>query len=159
MLTKSQNLLYILIKKSGGVEDKTKLAKLQYFADFINYAFNNRTISQDSIIYTRQKQGLLARGFSDDLENLKNEGLITETPKYHYKVKKDILIKLTPEEEKTINFVLNKYSNSSYKELVDICHAQSPYLSSNDNEIVEFFTAYNLVDDYPDYATSNKRST
>ena len=54
MITKSQKLLYSLIKKGEVIEDKTKLAKLQYFADFIHYAFYNHPISDEGMIYTKQ---------------------------------------------------------------------------------------------------------
>ena len=59
-LTKSQSLLYDIIQKSGGIDDKTKLAKLEYFADFIHYAFNNAPISETSNIYEKRKQGPLS---------------------------------------------------------------------------------------------------
>jgi len=49
------------LRKNGGVDDKTKLAKLEYFSDFIHYAFNDEAISGE--IYSRQKQGPLARSF------------------------------------------------------------------------------------------------
>lgn len=159
MITQSQKLLYLLIKKGGVIEDKTKLAKLQYFADFIHYAFYNRPISGQEMIYTKQKQGPLSRNLTEDLENLKKDGFIIEQPNYHYKVNKEIKIDLSSEEEKTIDFVMSKYAKASYKELIDICHSQAPYLSTGEGQIVEFFTAYNLVDDYPDYATSIKHNS
>lgn len=155
MITKSQKLLLSLIKQNSGIEDKTKLAKLQYFADFIHYAFHNTPISNPDIIYTKQKQGPLSRSFTDDLEDLKKVGLIIEKPKFHYHLAKDIDIDLSAIEKKTIEFVIGKYGNSSYKELVDICHSQAPFLSSGKDEIVEFFTSYNLVDEYPEYASSS----
>lgn len=151
-LTKSQQLLYYIIQSKDKVEDKTKLAKLQYFADFIHYAFHNKPISQEEIIYTKQKQGLLARTFSNDVETLKNLGVIGETPKYNYSVKKNVNVTLTKEEIKTIEYVLNKYGDLSYSELVNICHSQVPYLATKEGAIAEFFTSYNLVDDYKDYA-------
>ena len=159
MITKSQKLLYLLIQKGGVVEDKTKLAKLQYFADFIHYAFYNHPISDDGMIYTKQKQGPLSRTLTEDIDMLKKEGLIVESPTYHYKIKEDLVIDLSKEEKKTLDFVIDKYGKASYKELVDICHAQAPYLSTGEGQIVEFFTSYNLVDDYPDYAASIKRNS
>ncbi|KKP52174.1 MAG: hypothetical protein UR42_C0008G0004 [Candidatus Roizmanbacteria bacterium GW2011_GWA2_33_33] len=159
MITKSQKLLYSLIKKGEVIEDKTKLAKLQYFADFIHYAFYNHPISDEGMIYTKQKQGPLSRTLTDDIETLKKEGLIVEQPNYHYKIKENLKVNLSKEEEKTLDFVIDKYGKASYKELVDICHAQTPYLSTGEGQIVEFFTAYNLVDDYPDYATSIKHNS
>jgi len=150
-LNKSQQLLYYLIRSKGTIEDKTKLAKLQYFVDFIHYAFNNKTISQPDIIYTKQKQGLLSRNLTSDIDYLVKNKLIEEKPSYHYHAIKDIKLGLTKQEIKTIEYVLSKYGNLEWRDLVDICHKQSPYLATKNNAIAEFFTAYNLVDEYPDY--------
>lgn len=150
-MTKSQELLYYLIKSTGLIDDKTKLAKLQYFVDFIHYAFHNKPVSQEDVIYTRERQGPLARQFNNDLKELKKSGYIVENPQYHYVTKKNLTTKFTPVELKTINYVLERYSKLSYAELVDICHSQAPYLSTAPGSVVELFTAYNLVDDYADY--------
>lgn len=153
MLTKSQQLLLYLIElKGGSVDDKTKLAKYQYFTDFIHYAFNNSPVSEKSKIYTKQKQGPLARDFTDDLETLKSEGLVKEEPRFNFKIQeKGYQVSLSDKEKKTASFVIEKYGKLSYQELVDICHSQEPYLSADKGAIIEFFTAYNLVDYYPDY--------
>lgn len=151
-LTKSQQLLYCIVQSKDRVEDKTKLAKLQYFVDFIHYAFHDKPVSQEEIIYAKQKQGLLARNFTNDIDTLKALGIIGETPKYNYFVKKKVDIALTLEEKRTIKYVLNKYGELPYSNLVDICHNQVPYLATKEGAIAEFFTAYNLVDDYKDYA-------
>ena len=150
-LTKSQQLIYKIIETQNIVEDKTKLAKLQYFVDFINYAFHDKPVSQKEIIYTKQKQGLLSRTLSGDIETLKSFGLIDEPTKYHYALKKKIDVTLSKEDIKTIEYVLSKYGTLSYLDLVNICHSQVPYLATKDGAIAEFFTAYNLVDDYDDY--------
>ncbi len=47
-MTKSQKLLYFLIKELKEADDKVKLAKLAYLADFIHYAFNNNPISEET---------------------------------------------------------------------------------------------------------------
>lgn len=152
-LTKSQQLLYCLIAKNGGVDDKTKLAKLEYFADFIHYAFNDESISD--AIYTRQKQGPLARSLTSDMKLLKDSGYIEERSKYHYKTKKPAKLSLDAKKVKTIEFVIARYGKLSYRELISISHEQIPYLSARDGEIIEMFTAYNLVDEYPEYAHEN----
>jgi len=153
MLTKSQQLLLYLIElKGGSIDDKTKLAKYQYFTDFIHYAFNNKPVSEESIIYTKQKQGPLAWNFTNDLEELKQKGFIKGGPRYNFKVdKKNYKITLSDKEKKTARFVIKKYGNLSFQELISICHTQEPYLSTDNKAIIEFFTAYNLVDNYPDY--------
>lgn len=154
-MTKSQELLYSIIKSAGTIEDKTKLAKLQYFSDFLHFAFNNTPISQEDIVYTREKQGPLARNFNQDLSELKKLGYISEFKPFRYKIIKDKKVNFNKKELYTINYVINKYGKLNYSDLVRICHCQIPYLSTSESGIVEFFTAYNLIEDYPDYASSN----
>ena len=77
--------------------------------------------------------------------------MIEEKPEYNFSIKKEVESPFSSLENTTIDYVLRKYGNLSYSELMDICHAQIPYLSANEGGIVEFFTAYNLVDDYQDY--------
>ena len=152
-LTKSQQLLYYIIKKREELEDKTKLAKLEYFVDFIHFAFHDKPISQEEIVYTREKQGPLALNFNEDLRVLKAGGCVEENPKYHFKTTKECSVDFSAEELKTIDYVLGKYGKESYKDLVQISHSQAPYLSTKEGNVVELFTAYNLVDEYADYAS------
>jgi uncharacterized phage-associated protein len=149
-LTRSQQLLYLLIKDAK-IDDKTKLAKLEYFADFIHYAFFDKPITNENNVYQKRKQGALAVSFNSDLVFLKTNGIIDENPPYTFKVKKDIQVEFQPQELKTISYVLEKYSKLPYHSLVDICHKQDPYLSTKEDGVIEFFTAYNLVDEYPDF--------
>jgi uncharacterized phage-associated protein len=153
MLTKSQQLLYALIKENKGVESKTKLAKLQYFADFIHFAFYGNPISEANTVYTRQRQGPLANTLSDDLDVLTKEKLISENFPYNYKdaEKSKLVSNLSVQELKTVRYVVSLYGKLPFNQLVDISHKQVPYLSSDENGIVEFFTAYNLIEDYKDY--------
>ena len=150
-LTKSQKLLYEIIRRADGVEDKTKLAKLQYFADFIHYAFYDTPISEITNIYERRRQGPLSVKFNNDLSALKEAAIIEENPKYNFSIKKKLETSLSSQESSTIDYVLDRYGKLSYDELLDICHAQIPHLSSKEDGVVQFFTAYNLVDEYPDY--------
>jgi uncharacterized phage-associated protein len=52
---------------------------------------------------------------------------------------------------KVSKYVLNKYAKYSYGALTDLSHRQIPYLSTNEGGIIEYDTAYNLVDEYADY--------
>ena len=148
MLTKSQQLIYKIIKTLEKVEDKTKLAKLQYLADFIHYAFHDNFISGKEVVYSKQKQGPLANTLSSDLEALKNQKVIDENPSFNYKVKKPVELKLSDDEIKTIEYVCDKYGRLNWKDLVSISHEQEPYLSATEGGIIESFTAYNLIDDH-----------
>ncbi|MFA6295031.1 MAG: Panacea domain-containing protein [Candidatus Paceibacterota bacterium] len=152
-ITKSQKLLYTIIKELGGVDDKIKLAKYQYFSDFIHYAFNNEPISDVTNLYEKRPYGPLARSFNSDLAQLVTSGLIENNGKYHYSVKKELDNLLNKKEIKTIRYVINKYAKYSYDTLADLSHKQIPYLSTNEGGIIEYDTAYNLVDEYTDYNT------
>src|SRR3989338_5156439 len=120
MLTKSQQLIYKIIDELEKVEDKTKLAKLQYFADFIHYAFHDTFISGKEGVYSKQKQGPLANTLSGDLETLIEQKIIDENPSFNYKVKKSIGIELSKDEIKTVKYVCDKYGKLNWKELVSI---------------------------------------
>ena len=149
--TKSQILLYSLIRWLGEADDKVKLAKLAYFADFIHFAFHDKPISEETNLYQKRDFGPLPTLFNADLKSLEESGLIQKTRPYHYKVNKEIDVKLSTEESKTVDYVLNKYKNYSYDVLADISHKQIPYLSATEGGIIDYNTAYNLVEEYADY--------
>ena len=151
-LTKSQKLIYALIDKLEVADDKVKLAKLAYFSDFIHYAFHDKPISEESTLYQKRDYGPLSVSFNADIKYLFNEGLIDNPKKYHFKIKKNIDVKLDANEQKTIDYVLKKYSRLPYDTLADISHKQIPYMSANEGGIIDYNTAYNLIEEYPDYA-------
>ena len=86
------------------------------------------------------------------MEELKRQGYIKESPTYKYTLAKDFNLRLSADEKRTARFVMSKYGQLSYADLIQVCHAQAPYLSSKDGGVIEYFTAFNLVDDYQDYA-------
>ena len=151
-LTSSQRLLYELIKRLDVADDKVKLAKLAYFADFIHYAFHDKPISEATNLYEKQKFGPLSLNFNADLARLQELGLIKSPKKFHFVVAKDLDTDFKRDEEKTIQYVLDKYKGYSYDLLSDISHKQIPYMSALVGGIINYNTAYNLVDEYSDYA-------
>lgn len=153
-ITKSQKLLYAIIRELGEIDDKIKLAKFQYFSDFIHYAFHDRPISDVASLYEKRPYGPLARTFNSDLTTLLTHGLVEQKGKFHFTIKRDIGDILNNDELKTIRYVLGKYANHSYDVLTDVSHKQIPYLSTNEGGIIEYNTAYNLVDEYSDYNKS-----
>ena len=151
-LTKSQALLYTLIKGLDEADDKVKLAKLAYFADFIHYAFHNKPISEETSVYQKRDYGPLSVSFNSDLKQLIEADLIKSDQRYHFKTMKNVDAKLNEEEIKTIDYVLGKYGQYPYDVLADISHKQIPYLSATEGGVIDYNTAYNLVESYPDYA-------
>jgi uncharacterized phage-associated protein len=151
-LTKSQSLLYTLIKGLNEADDKVKLAKLAYFADFIHYAFHDKPISEETNLYQKRNFGPLSVSFNADLKYLLDNGLITSNQKYHFKSAKEIKTDLDEAEMKTVGYVLGKYSKYPFDVLADISHKQIPYLSATEGSVIDYNTAYNLVEQYPDYA-------
>jgi uncharacterized phage-associated protein len=150
-ITKSQKLLYTIIQELGGIDDKIKLAKFQYFSDFIHYAFHDKPISDITSIYEKRPYGPLSRSFNADLVALISSGLIQQKGKYTYSVKKKTDNDLSKDEIKTIKYVVEKYAKYAYDILADITHKQIPYLSATEGGVVEYNTAYNLIDEYSDY--------
>lgn len=150
-LTKSQSLLYSLIQKLGEADDKVKLAKLAYFADFIHYAFHNKPISEETNLYQRRDFGPLSVSFNSDLKHLREEGLIQSPAPYHFNVKKEVQLDLDEDELKTIQYVIDRYAKYPFNILADISHKQTPYISATEGGVIDYNTAYNLVEEYPDY--------
>ena len=151
-LTKSQGLLYTLIKGLGESDDKVKLAKIAYFADFIHYAFHNKPISEVTNLYQKRDYGPLSVSFNSDLKQLIKSGLVKSDRQYHFKIAKEADVSLDREELKTVQYVLDKYGQYPFDVLTDISHKQIPYLSASEGGIIDYNTAYNLVEEYPDYA-------
>lgn len=150
-LTKSQRLLYAITQRVGEVDDKVKLAKLAYFADFLHYAFYDQPISEPTNLYQRRNFGPLSISFNSDLKHLQDLGLLESPAPYHYKIKKDIDLKLDEKEIRAIDYVVDKYSGYSYDALANISHKQIPYISASEGGIIDYNTAYNLVEEYPDF--------
>lgn len=155
-MSKSEYLLYEIVRVLVGTDSKVKIAKLQYLADFIHYAFNDRPISDKNVLYNRQKHGPLSLSFNSDLSSLVDKEYLANPNGYYHKCtdKSPPSELFSKKERYTLDFVLNKYSNLSYKDLKDISHTQIPYLSAEKGGMVHLYTAYNLVDEYPDYETN-----
>lgn len=154
-LTHSQELLYCLIKGLGVSDDKVKLAKLAYFADFIHYAFHDRPISEETNVYQKRNFGPLSISFNADLRALKEEGLIESLQKFHFNpTKKKVEVKLDKDQLYTIKYVLDKYKDYSFNTLAELSHKQTPYLTATEGGVIDYNTAYNLVEEYSDYTSS-----
>src|SRR5262249_15479292 len=107
-MTKSQKLLYTIVNELGGADDKIKLAKFQYFADFIHYAFHDQPISESTNLYEKRPYGPLSRLFNSDLTELtSSEGPLKQTGKYNYSIKKEVGPLLSDAELKTVRYVLD----------------------------------------------------
>lgn len=150
-LTKSQRLLYSIIDGLGVADDKVKLAKLAYFSDFIHYAFHDKPISEQTTLYQKRNFGPLSISFNADLKFLTDSGFIESTKPYHFKTKSKIDTQLSSEEKKTVDYVIGKYSAYPFNILADISHKQIPYISADEGGIIDYNTAYNLVEEYSDY--------
>jgi hypothetical protein len=140
------------VSKTEGSDDKIRLAKLQYFVDFLHYAFHDTSVSGKSTYYTRRQFGPLSSSFNEDLFSMSKSGYLLQKGEYSFIIGKIIPSgTLSPEEQKTIDYVVAKYGKNSWRELVEISHNQSPYLSTKEDGVIPFFTAYDLVDEYLDY--------
>lgn len=153
-LDKSQKLLLYLNTSLNGCDDKTKLAKLQYFCDFISKAFYDSSISGEDYRYQKNKQGPLAFKYNRDLDKLVEDGFLERDGKYHHKPNIGLgalKAEFSSNEIKVMDYVLSKYGKLNWRELMNISHEQVPYKSAMDMSEIPLFTAYNLVDDYCDF--------
>ena len=154
MLTPSQSVLVELLRGLGETTNKLKLAKLEYLVDFLHYAFHSRPASGEGVLYERRQYGPLARSFNADLADLARLGLIRQAPRNYYALAGTTEPSLCPETQATLRYVLDRYGKLSTNELLALCHAQEPYLSTSAGAVIEFFTAYNLLDDHQDHPSA-----
>ncbi len=154
-MSQSQRVLLHLLYGAAAPVSKLKLAKLEYLVDFIHYAFHNSPASGDGVLYERRRYGPLARTFNADLNELASAKLIAmPQPSRVASAGAQQPEPVEPTVQKTLDYVLARYGGLSTSELLTLCHAQEPYLSACDGAIIEFFTAYNLIDDHQDYLAS-----
>jgi putative zinc finger/helix-turn-helix YgiT family protein len=129
---------------------RTKINKLLWYADFLNYKVYSVSISGNS--YTHSTYGPTA----DDYELIigvmlkseligKNEIAIHEAIREQLKalIPCDISI-FSQDELKVMDFVLNKFKNFKCNELSDYSHQETPYKDTMEGQKISYTLAENL---------------
>ena len=119
---------------------KTKLNKLLFYADFINYHLHGHSISGSR--YVHLPYGPVPDGYEETLDTLNHYGVIDVQ-----KQNSADLIRmgdraagqfLTPEETATLDWVLAKYGAMSASQLTEISHREKAYKNTKTGEEIAY---------------------
>ena len=139
-IDKLKNVVGYIAKKMNQVK-KVVLMKLLWYIDALSY--KNRDYSITGLVYTHMPYGALPIGHKEiiELASLKSNLFINENEYEEYKIKfneKYKLKRLSNDEKKIIDEVLDKFKDYSSHEISDYMHEEKAYKETKDNEIIPF---------------------
>lgn len=140
-----QKILSVIqyITNSGIKLYKTKLAKLLWYIDMINFKSNKKSIT--GLAYYHMPYGACPLGIDLILDS-KNIDIeeIEEDDSTKFLIKNaHVESNLSKEEQESIDMVINLFKDFSTKDLVSYMHNEKAYLDTNANE----FISYNFAKD------------
>jgi len=130
---------------------KTKLNKLLFYADFLNYF--NYSVSITGSKYVHLQYGPVPDNYQLFLAYLVNEGSlnIIETPIYDYtaemihsNIKPDLSI-FTEYDKITLEYIDNYFKGYTATRISDYAHKEKGYLETTDKEIISYSYANHLL--------------
>jgi uncharacterized phage-associated protein len=159
-LEKFQQVFLYITQKLGAKPNigKTALNKLLYFIDFDYYEIYEEQLM--GLKYTKDKYGPCPSDFDTLTKAMENEGKIEITAtkyfnrdqtKYLPRVEPD-LTRLTAQEIKHIDSVLDKHSSRSAAELSDFSHKDIPWRIAKSGGVLEYESVF-----YRDESTSVRK--
>ncbi|MGI8812420.1 MAG: Panacea domain-containing protein [Pyrinomonadaceae bacterium] len=132
----------VYIAERGREVYKTKLNKLLFYSDFINFYLNGTSISGSK--YVHVPFGPVPEHYGEALEQLSDAGRVELMPAGH----KSILIKsvasadrndaLSREETAVIDWVLENYGKLSASEISDLSHGEKAYRFTRPGEQIAY---------------------
>lgn len=119
---------------------KTKLNKLLFYADFIHYYTYGTSISGSR--YVHLPYGPVPDGYEDTLEALQHYGVIDISEKNSAELiasgDNSAVDFLTPEEQKTVSWVMKTYGDMSASQLTEISHRERAYKNTRSGEEIAY---------------------
>lgn len=119
---------------------KTKLNKLLFYADFVNYYLHGASISGSR--YVHLPYGPVPDGYEDTLETLNHYGVIDVRKQNSADLiatgenpAKDFL---SPEERVSLDWVLDNYGSMSASQLTEISHRERAYRDTKSGEEIAY---------------------
>jgi uncharacterized phage-associated protein len=119
---------------------KTKLNKLLFYADFVNYYLYGASISGSR--YVHLPYGPVPDGYEDTLETLNHYGVIDVTRQNSADLirtgenpAKDFL---SPEERRSLDWVVDNYGNMSASQLTELSHRERAYRDTKSGEEIAY---------------------
>ncbi len=130
--------------RNGGVIQKTKLAKLLYFADFAWFYYHLQSMS--GMQYRRMQYGPVSDTYFSIIDEMFDKGEINiaqtkDGAMLISQTRSGAMIDLSEmnkKEEELIKNIEKKWKDKKTNEIVDFTHKQFPYLYAQDNEIVSY---------------------
>jgi len=119
---------------------RTKLNKLLFYSDFINYYLNGNSISGSR--YVHLPYGPVPDGYEETLETLNHYGVIDLSLVNSAEVigpgDEPGSDSLTDEERKSLDWVLNTYGSMSASQLTEVSHAERAYNNTRAGEEIAY---------------------
>jgi uncharacterized phage-associated protein len=119
---------------------KTKLNKLLFYADFVNYYLHGASISGSR--YVHLPYGPVPDGYEETLETLNHYGVIDVTRQDSAELVRsgDTPAKnfLSSEELESVDWVLNSYGNMSASQLTELSHRERAYRNTKSGEEIAY---------------------
>ncbi|MGL4569080.1 MAG: type II TA system antitoxin MqsA family protein [Fusobacteriaceae bacterium] len=147
-LNKAENMILYFLTHCKNVY-KTKLNKLMWFADFLNYKLKGSSIS--GLAYTHMPFGAVPVGIDEmlrcfksiNIEEKENEEIgytfyeITALKKFNKKL-------FSPEELEVLNKVSDKFKSFGNKQISDYMHQEEAYIKTSDKQNIDYTFAGSL---------------
>lgn len=149
-LNKFKAMLHYIISKCESKDNfgRVLLYKLLYFSDFDYYEKYEEPISGES--YLRKKMGPVPSHFFEAIDNLVNDGKISETTdfvinykKYNYSslVKPDTSF-LSADELQVIDDVIKRLSHFYSTDISKYSHGDIPWRLADDGEVLNYESVF-----------------
>lgn len=119
---------------------KTKLNKLLFYADFVHYYLHGNSISGSR--YVHLPYGPVPDGYEDTLEALQHYGVVDISEQNSAEVitggDNSTVDFLTPEEQKTLEWVTKAYGYMSASQLTELSHREKAYRNTRTGEEIAY---------------------
>ena len=119
---------------------KTKLNKLLFYADFVHYYLYGNSISGSR--YVHLPYGPVPDGYEDTLETLQHYGVVDILEQNSAELVSNgdnsAVDFLSPEELKTLEWVIKTYGNMSASQLTEVSHREKAYRNTRTGEEIAY---------------------
>jgi len=119
---------------------KTKLNKLLFYADFIHYYWHGSSISGSR--YVHLPYGPVPDGYEDTLEALQHYGVVDISEQNSAELissgDNSAVNFLTPDEQKTLEWVTKAYGDMSASQLTELSHREKAYRNTRTGEEIAY---------------------